>query len=82
MKVHELKIEYTYYSDIQLGHKTFEIRKNDRGFGVGDLLILNAYDEAESIYITVCEPLVCRVIYMTDYEQKDDYVVMGIKVMK
>ncbi len=37
---HELKCEAEYYADILSGSKNFEFRKNDRGFEVGDELVL------------------------------------------
>lgn len=38
MKLHELKIKHECLSDIALGKKTFELRKNDRDYQVGDLI--------------------------------------------
>jgi ASC-1-like (ASCH) protein len=43
MKIHELKILPQYFNDVQDGSKNFEIRKNDRGFAVGDKIILKEY---------------------------------------
>jgi len=40
---HKLKILPRYFKEVQEGNKTFEIRKNDRGFKVGDALILKEY---------------------------------------
>jgi|WetSurSiteA1Bulk_404760.scaffolds.fasta_scaffold737687_1 hypothetical protein len=40
MKVHELKTDPIVFQDSRLGKKRFEIRFNDRGFEVGDQLIL------------------------------------------
>ena len=37
---HILKILPQYYADINKGIKTFEIRKNDRDYRVGDTLLL------------------------------------------
>lgn len=37
---HELKTETKYYQAVESGLKTFELRKNDRGFKVGDLVTL------------------------------------------
>lgn len=37
---HFLKIFSKYFDDVQNGVKTFEVRKNDRGYKVGDILIL------------------------------------------
>jgi hypothetical protein len=39
-KVHELKIQPQYFKAVVSGKKNFELRKNDRGFKVGDILIL------------------------------------------
>jgi|TARA_Y100000310_G_scaffold298310_1_gene332146 hypothetical protein len=45
MKTHELKTEPKYFGRLVSGDKTFEIRKNDRDFQVGDELILKEYDK-------------------------------------
>ena len=37
---HYLKAETEYYQAVELGVKKFEIRKNDRGFKVGDMIRL------------------------------------------
>lgn len=40
-KHHHLKVETEYYQAIETEDKTFEIRKNDRGFKVHDLVYFN-----------------------------------------
>lgn len=83
MKIHELKILPEYYHAVRTYKKTFEIRKNDRDFKVGDILYLKKYDpEEESIPKTSfkCDYYLKKEItYITDYAQKDGYVVMSIK---
>lgn len=37
---HYLKTETFYYQEQELGHKNFELRKNDRNFQVGDMVVL------------------------------------------
>lgn len=37
---HELKIQPKYFRAILDGKKNFEIRKNDRGYKVGDKVVL------------------------------------------
>ncbi|EMF0269884.1 DUF3850 domain-containing protein [Enterococcus hirae] len=72
---HELKILPEYFEAVTSGRKQFEIRKNDRDYKVGDLLYLrewNGEDFTGDSYKAV-------VTYITDYAQKDGYVVMGIK---
>lgn len=41
---HELKIWTHHFVEVQSGKKAFELRKDDRGFQVGDLLCLQEYD--------------------------------------
>lgn len=45
MKIHELKITPEYFKDVKSGHKRFELRKDDREYQVGDLLILKEFDK-------------------------------------
>lgn len=42
---HELKIRPQFFDKVISGEKTFEIRKNDRNFIVGDRIILKEYDK-------------------------------------
>jgi hypothetical protein len=42
---HELKILPQYYCRVADGSKTFEIRKNDRGFQPGDVVVLREWSE-------------------------------------
>lgn len=41
---HVLKIWPEYYERVRNGSKTFEIRKNDRNFNLGDLVELRYFD--------------------------------------
>ena len=43
MTIHELKIWPQYFDAIASGIKTFEVRKDDRGFAVGDTLVLKEW---------------------------------------
>lgn len=57
MKTHELKILPQYFKAVQNGSKTFELRKNDRRFKVGDTLILREWhpsDEDMKEYLPPC----------------------------
>ena len=73
---HALKIYPEYFEAVKSGVKTFEIRKNDRAFRVGDYLLLKEYNKIEQY---TGRMLVVRVTYITDFHQKEGYVVMGIK---
>lgn len=50
MKTHELKCWPAYYAAIVDGRKTFELRYDDRGFAVGDVLRLHEYAPEASTY--------------------------------
>ena len=78
MAIHKLKIDSKYFDAVLKGFKTFEIRKNDRNYKVGDKLILQEYDPEKQV-CTGYELLVF-VTYITNFAQKMDYVVMAIRV--
>lgn len=46
--IHELKILPMYFEAVISGKKTFEIRKADRPYKVGDLLALNEFDKGHT----------------------------------
>ena len=43
MAYHDLKINPEFFDDVNFGLKTAELRLNDRGYKVGDWLILREY---------------------------------------
>lgn len=43
-KIHELKTLQPFFGDVRCDAKSFEVRKNDREFEVGDILILREWD--------------------------------------
>jgi ASC-1-like (ASCH) protein len=43
--IHELKILPAYFDAVYDGRKKFEVRFNDRGYQVGDTLILREYEK-------------------------------------
>lgn len=44
MPIHDLKIWPTQYAMILQGKKTFELRRDDRPYAIGDQLLLREYD--------------------------------------
>lgn len=50
MKTHELKTVHPHFDHVCSGAKRAEIRRDDRGFAVGDVLVLREYDPATDSY--------------------------------
>lgn len=46
-KTHEIKIWPSQFDAVVSGHKTFEWRKNDRDYAVGDTLVMREWDPAQ-----------------------------------
>lgn len=47
---HELKTTQPYFEEVFKGNKRFELRKNDRGFNIGDTMILREWNEENKKY--------------------------------
>ncbi|MCB8504861.1 DUF3850 domain-containing protein [Enterococcus durans] len=74
--IHELKIDNIYFEDILNNSKKFEIRNNDRNFSVGDIVILKEIDSKRNY---TDRKISVKIIYITDYEQKEGYIVFGFE---
>lgn len=81
MTVHDLKIKPEYYRDVVNGDKTFEIRKNDRDYKVGDLLVMNEFRNGEYTGSNVH----CIVSYLVQGSEEfgldKDWCVLGIHLL-
>ena len=75
---HNLKIFDSYFDAILQGLKTFEIRKNDRGYMEGDELLLHEIINVEPTTYTG-RVIYCKVPYITTAYQRKGYIVMSIK---
>ena len=75
--IHELKIFPEYFDAVISGKKTFEIRKDDRPFKVGDLLALNEYD-GQRYTGNSCLVYIDYILAAADYV-REGMVVMSIK---
>ena len=86
MKLHELKIRHDYLIDVSLGIKTFELRKNDRDYQVGDLIrfidISVGYTNND-IEPYIDENTLYRITYVLKNVEKygldKDYCILAIK---
>lgn len=78
---HELKLEIPYFDAALEGDKPFEIRYNDRGYQKGDTVTFKAWWPAGqgNCYCSERKPLRGTITYVTAYEQKDGWVVFGVK---
>ena len=84
MTIHELKIQLDYYNAIVNGRKTFELRKDDRGFRVGDLIqfrILgkNLFGLNNSFLATDLYVITYILKDVPEYGLDKDYCILGIK---
>lgn len=75
--IHQLKTWPIYFKEILSGTKSFEVRKNDREFSVGDFLALNEF--AEGKHTGRC--CMVEVVYILDDISfvKDGFVILGIR---
>ena len=87
MTVHKLKLFPEYFDAVVNGIKTFEIRKNDRDYKVGDTLRLYEFDPEEEEFSRLPEKRTCNVAvtYILTHEDfpdgiPEDYCVMGIRL--
>lgn len=81
---HVLKCHRQFMPRIASGQKTFEIRKNDRDYQVGDMLRLYEYDPKSNIQWNHAgrhSGIVAKVVYISSAYQQDGYVVLGIEVV-
>lgn len=80
MTVHELKTWPNFLEHVISGEKTFEVRKNDRLFAVGDRLWLRGWDPRRKEYTDREHTLV--VTYVLEggvFGVMPGFVVLGIK---
>lgn len=78
-QIHDLKIHTNFYNDVITGRKKFEIRKNDRDYQEGDLVILHEIEEDNLAQWHTGEKVKMKITYITDYAQQNGYVVLGIE---
>ena len=73
---HNLKTLPKWYKDVVSGAKTFEVRRNDRNFQVGDTLILQEWSPESGYTGNEAE---CTVFYIMNDPGyvKDGFVIMG-----
>ncbi|WP_449600348.1 ASCH/PUA domain-containing protein [Paenibacillus sp. Marseille-Q9583] len=76
--IHELKLVQPFYNAVEERRKTFEVRKNDRDFNVGDYLNLAEYDPEAQRHTG--QGISRKITYILDDPTyvKEGYVILGI----
>lgn len=87
MKLHELKIKHEYLTSILNGEKTFELRKNDRDYQVGDLIsFIDIGDDGEDkeryCFIDILYKITYILKNVEEYGLNKDYCILGIRKVK
>ena len=83
MKLHILKIKEEYWNAILRGDRTFELRKNDRDYQVGDLIHFVKTDGYDYLFCSHC---VFRIVYILknaeNYGLDKDYCILAIRKLE
>lgn len=79
--IHELKVQPRFFVPMQNGKKNFEIRKKDREYKVGDILILREWNDIMQNYSG--QTIKRRITYIYNgcgqFGLAPNYVVLGLK---
>ncbi len=77
---HELRIGPEYYERVQDGSKTFEIRRNERGYHEGQVVMLREWQREgfEGGRRYSGREHVARIGYVAEYKQQPGYVVFSL----
>ena len=78
MTEHELKTWPSFFGAIMRGIKKFEIRKDDRGFALGDILHLREWDPDTDKYTGAGTWVVVTYIVRACPGLEPGYVIMGV----
>lgn len=79
-KIHEVKLSSIYFDDVAAGIKNFELRKNDRGYKVGDILKLNEVKSGKE----TGRFIKAKIEYMLEEHTglQEGYCILSIKVLQ
>lgn len=79
-KVHDVKLGTTFFDDVKTGRKTFELRKNDRGYKEGDIIVMHEYKDGTTTGRTIEKKIVYMLEDFTGLE--DGYCILGLGEVK
>lgn len=79
-KVHQIKLGASFFEEVRRGEKTFELRKNDRGYKKGDILEMLEFSDGKFTGRTVK----VLVTYMLEEYSglEDGYCIMATKLIE
>jgi hypothetical protein len=76
---HVLKIEPMYFIAVCAGSKRYELRKDDRDFKIGDVLVLSEYANGYYSGRYVCREINSILRNCEKYGLMKGYVILGLK---
>lgn len=87
--IHELKTWPTYFTAVKEGRKTFEVRKNDRPYQVGDELLLKEFIPAdyydpgdiEGYSGEICHRKISYILKGGEFGIEKDTVILGLQAI-
>ena len=78
-KIHQIRLASTYFDDVVSGKKSFELRKNDRGYKEGDFLEMLEFTDGRNTGRSVQVLVTYLLENYTGLEE--GYCIMGTKVV-
>ena len=75
---HQLKTIQPFFNDLSGVRKNFEIRKNDRNFQEGDVLILAEYDGKHFTGISLKASITYILKDCEEFGLKEGFVILGL----
>ena len=79
-KVHNIRLAKTYFNDVASGKKSFELRKNDRGYKVGDMLEMLEFADGRNTGRIIQAEVTYMLEGYTGLEE--GYCILGISIKK
>jgi hypothetical protein len=80
--VHTLKTWQPFWDDVFEGHKTFEVRRDDRGYKVGDLLVLQEWADDRHLGGTCFRVIAYVLRDGAQFGVREGHVVLGIRPVR
>lgn len=85
MNTHELKIQSNCFEEVVLGNKRAEVRRDDRNFKVGDILILKEVFYCRETVVATGREVSVEVTHKTEggkFGIKSGFCVLSFKILR